>query len=110
MTVKSYTLSFTIPASSTWTRLATLTTPAGVTRKALELRVYFSANAGASIRYYVETEYIGQVNAEVWNKYIIPYSVDVTIPSGKTFAVEGANSNSTAVTVIVELVVDETTA
>jgi hypothetical protein len=110
VTVKSYTLSFTISASSTWSRLATLTTPAGVTRKALELRVYFSASSGASIRYYVETEYIGQINAETWNKYIIPYPIDITIPAGKTFAVEGANSNASAVTVIIELIVDETTA
>lgn len=108
MVMKVYTISVTVPAGSTRTRLSYLTTPAGVRRTLRELRAYFSNTSGVQIYLYWETEYIAQINAEVWNKYGIPYSFDLDIPAGTGIYIEGASTASTNTTVILELVVEET--
>jgi hypothetical protein len=110
MVVKTYVKTVTAKANTTWTRLDSLTTPAGMRRILRELRLYFSATSGVQIRLYWETEYITQITAEVWNKYPIPYSFDLEIPPGTSLFIEGANSTSSDATVTLELIVEETRA
>ena len=110
MTVKVYTVSYTIPAGASWTRLQSLSTPTGYTRTVRELRIYFSAASGAAIRIFFETEFVAEINAEVWNKYMLPYFMDLVVPAGRTVYFEGKNSGANPVTVILELVVEEATA
>ena len=107
MVMKSYVLEFSIPANSPWARYASLFTPAGISRTVREVRIWFGATSGARIRFYWETEYLFEVTAEVWNKYIIPYEVDWAIPAGTGIFVEGANSTASAVAVKIELIVEE---
>ena len=110
MVVKVYTISVTVPAGAKRTRLGYLTTPAGVRRTLRELRAYFSNASGVQLFLYWETEYIAQLNAEVWNKYPIPYSFDLEIPAGTGLYIEGASTATTDTTVILELVAEETRA
>jgi hypothetical protein len=110
MVTKVYTLNVTVPAGAKRTRLSYLTTPAGIRRTLRELRAYFSNTSGVQIYLYWETEYIAQINAEVWNKYPIPYSFDLEIPAGTGVYIEGASTATTDTTVILELVVEETRA
>jgi len=107
MTIKSYVLTFSVPASTSWARYATLTTPAGITRTVREIRLHFSATSGVQLRFYWETEYLSGIVAEVWNKYPIPYSADWAIPAGTSLHVEAANSTASAATVIIEIIVEE---
>ena len=110
MTMKVYPVTFTIAAGAGWTRLASLPTPTGYSRVLRELRLYFGATSGVKIRLYFETEPIAEISAEVWNKYILPYYFDTSVSAGKSLYFEGANSTASAVTVIAECVVEETTA
>jgi len=110
MTIKVYRKTFTIPASSTWSRQSdSLPTPAGYNRILREVRLYFSVGSGAYLRLYVENEIIAEISAEVWNKYQLPYFLDTHIPAGKALYFETSNSNTTSVTLTVECIVEETT-
>jgi hypothetical protein len=111
MTIKVYRKTYTVTASSTWTRQSdALSTPTGYNRILRELRLYFSATSGVAVRIYVETELIAEITAEVWNKYMLPYYFDVQVPAGKSIYFETSNANASNVTVIAECVVEETTA
>ncbi|MCI4409221.1 MAG: hypothetical protein JHC26_09025 [Thermofilum sp.] len=111
MTIKVYRKTFTINASSTWTRQSdSLPTPAGYNRVLREVRLSFSATSNAYLRLYVENEMIAEISAEVWNKYMLPYYFDTQIPTGKSLYFETSNSNSSNVTLTVECIVEETTA
>lgn len=111
MTIKVYRKTFTINASSTWTRQSdALSTPAGYNRTLREVRLYFSASSNTYLRLYVENEMIAEISAEVWNKYMLPYYFDTQIPAGKSLYFETSNSNSSSVTLTVECIVEETTA
>jgi len=110
MVVKVYKVTYTIPAGAGWTRFQSLSTPTGYTRTVRELRIYFSAASGAAIRIYYETEFIAEVSAEVWNKYALPYYMDLVVPAGRSLYFEGQNSGTSPVTVIIEVVVEEAAA
>jgi len=107
--IKTYYVEFTIPAGSAWRRLQSLITPAGKTRKVLEVRPYFSAGGDARIRIYHETELVYEISPDVDSTFKLPYPGDVTVPAGTGLYFEGMNSTASNVTVKVELVVDETT-
>ena len=110
MVMKTYVKTVTTKANTTWTRLDSLTTPAGVRRTLRELRLHFSATSGVRIRLLWETEYIAEITAEVWNKYPIPYSFDLEIPAGTALFIEGANNTASDAVITLEFIVEETRA
>ena len=110
MVLKVYKLSGTIAAGSSWSEIDKLTTPTGVTRRVKEIRVYFSAVGNVKIRLYHMTEYLAEIDSRVNDYLKLPYPADVEIRAGEWLTLEGSNSESSDVTVIVELIVDETTA
>jgi hypothetical protein len=110
MAIKSYVLSGTIDAGAAWKRIATLPTPAGVTRKLIEVRPYISATTGVQMKINLFTEVYMQLTAEVVNSIKYPYPADLLVKEGMEIVLEAMNPTASSATIVVELIVDETTA
>lgn len=110
MVLKIYPLSGSIAAGATWTRIAELTTPSRTKRALQELRAWCSATSSVRIRIYAEKEFIAELTAENIGKYPYPYPMSVVLAEGQTIYVEANNPTTSSASVILELVVDETTA
>jgi len=106
--IKSYVLSGTIAAGASWTRITSLSSPTGVTRKLIEVRPYVSATSGVQFRINLGTEVYMQLTAEVINNIKYPYPADLVAKSGQEIVLEAMNSGTSAATIIVELIVEET--
>jgi len=106
--IKSYVLSGSIAAGAAWTRLSTLTTPSGVTRKLIEFRPWISVTSGVQIRLNLMTEVYMQLTAEVVDKIRYPYPADMLAREGQEIVLEAMNPTASSATIIVELIVDET--
>jgi hypothetical protein len=106
--LKSYVLGGTIAAGASWTRLATLMTPSRTTRRLVEFRPYISATTGVRIRLSVGTDVIYELTAEEVNNLKFPYPADVEVREGFELVLEAMNPTTSEVTVLVEVIVDET--
>jgi hypothetical protein len=106
--IKSYVLSGTIAAGASWTRITSLPSPTGVTRKLIEVRPYVSVTSGVQFRINLGTEVYMQLTAEVVNSIKYPYPADLVAKSGQEIVLEAMNSGTSAATIIVELIVEET--
>jgi len=106
--IKSYVLSGTIAAGASWTRITSLTSPSGVTRKVIEVRPYVSVSSGVQIRLNLMTEVYMQLTAEVINSIKYPYPADLVAAPGQEIVLEAMNSGTSAATIIVELICEET--
>ena len=110
MAIKVYTLSGTIAAGAAETQLDEMTTPSGFKRALQEVRVYTSQTTGVKVRLYKETDYMAEYNAETNNLIKLPYTTTEEFGPGTRLRMTASNSGASDSDVIVEVIVDETTA
>jgi len=110
MVLKTYRVEFTATASTAWKKYADLVTPSGKTRRFRELRIYFSSVGDVQVRIYYETEFIVEIDSRVWNEYKLPLPLDVEVVGGLRLNIEANNNTSSNITIVIEFIVDETTA
>ena len=110
MAIKVYTLKGTITASTSETQLDEMTTPSGFKRTLQEVRVYTQATSDVKVRLYKETDYLAEFNAENVNLQKLPYPVTEEFGAGTRLRMSAINNSASDSKVIVELVMEETTA
>ena len=110
MAIKVYVLEGTITANTAETQLDELTTPSGFRRTLQEVRVYTEGSSDVKVRLYKETDYLCEINAEVNNLIHLPYPVTEEFGPGTRLRLTAINNSASDSKVIVELVMEETTA
>jgi len=109
MTVKTIVLRGTAKAVSSETQLDKRAVPAKTSWKLIELRPYCSATSGVTVYLNKGTFRLNELTAEDINTYKLPVPADCALDAGDELVLTAANSASSDATVIVTVVLDETT-
>ena len=111
MVLKVYNLKGTVTKGSVNTYIASLVTPAGVTRTMQEVRYYCSLPADVEAQLLLSTEVIYDLEGQVNDTYKLPYPANLTLREGDELRLVCTNRNTTTdATIKVELIVEETKA
>lgn len=97
-----------VAAGATDYEVDRITTPADVSRRLREVRLYSSSATGVRIKLMVETLTVMDVSAEELSTTKLPYPLDEEIPTGKAVRLVVTNNTGSAVTVHAVLIFEET--
>ncbi len=106
--IKTVILNGTVSASSAETKIAEDYVPAKKKWRILELRFYTDASSDVDMYLYARTTQLYHAKAEILNLYKLPLPGNVDLDESTPVILNAANSDTSNHTVMVELVVDET--
>jgi hypothetical protein len=111
MVLMTYVLMGSVAAGAVNSEIDKLACPAGVTRTIQEVRYYCSLPADTRVQLLLGTEVIYTFEAQVNDYYKLPYPGNLKMTTGDELRLVCTNRNTTtASTVKVEIVVEETRA
>lgn len=107
MSIKTILVKVTLEANTTIKQLDKLVTPAGRTRRYKELRAYFSATGNAGIIIKHQRDVIMEIDPNEWNAHKLPYPMDEEVGGEDYLVIEGFNSESSDISVVLCFIYEE---